>query len=201
MSGLNRKSEGDNIKVRVRDAYKRDAGRCRIRIDPDVIKELNLKTGDVIEVEHPVSGKKTAAILFPGKDQDKGINAVRIDSSLQRNINAHLDDFVKIRRIEVRMAERITFAAVKEAVIIRNSDQLVRKLENRIITKGDVLSFNAIGKRIDFVIIDYFPKADAVRIHLGTRIIISEKTYREIENELKKIDNAKELRNGCKTQL
>ncbi|KKN33433.1 hypothetical protein LCGC14_0803650, partial [marine sediment metagenome] len=74
-------------------------------------------------------------------------------------------------------------------------------LENRIITKGDVLSFNAIGKRIDFVIIDYFPKADAVRIHLGTRIIISEKTYREIENELKKIDNAKELRNGCKTQL
>ncbi|KKM78068.1 hypothetical protein LCGC14_1363720, partial [marine sediment metagenome] len=44
MSGLNRKSEGDNIKVRVRDAYKRDAGRCRIRIDPDVIKELNLKT-------------------------------------------------------------------------------------------------------------------------------------------------------------
>ncbi|KKK44519.1 MAG: VCP-like ATPase [Candidatus Lokiarchaeum sp. GC14_75] len=201
MSGLNRKSEGDNIKVRVRDAYKRDAGRCRIRIDPDVIKELNLKTGDVIEVEHPVSGKKTAPILYPGKDQDKGINAVRIDSSLQRNINAHLDDFVKIRRIEVRMAERITFAAVKEAVIIRNSDQLVRKLENRIITKGDVLSFNAIGKRIDFVIIDYFPKADAVRIHLGTRIIISEKTYREIENELKKIDNAKELRNGCKTQL
>jgi len=181
LSGLTRKVEGENIKVRVRNAYKRDAGRCRIRIDPDVIKELNLKTGDVIEVEHPVSGKKTAAILFPGKDQDKGINAVRIDSSLQRNINAHLDDFVKIRWMEVRMAERITFAAVKEAVIIRNSDQLVRKLENRIITKGDVLSFNAIGKIIDFVIVDYFPKADAVKIHLGTRIIISEKTFQEFE--------------------
>ncbi|HEC36796.1 hypothetical protein LCGC14_0519650 [marine sediment metagenome] len=79
------------------------------------------------------------------------------------------------------MAERITFVAVKEAVIIRNSDQLVRQLENRIITKGDVLSFNAIGKRIDFVIVDYFPKADAVRIHLGTRIIISEKIFQEFE--------------------
>jgi len=191
LRGITRKVDRDNIKVRVSDAYKGDAGRGRIRIDPDVIKELKLKTGDVIEIEHPVSGKKTASLLFPGKDQDKGKNAIRIDSSSQRNLKASLGDFVTIRRIEVRLAEKITFALVKEIVIIKNPGYLVQMIENRVITKGDILSFNAKGKRIDFVIVDYSPKADAVRVHLGTRIIISEKIYQEFENELKKTDMQK----------
>ncbi|KKK99483.1 hypothetical protein LCGC14_2632300, partial [marine sediment metagenome] len=134
----------------------------------------------VIEIVHPVVGKKTAALLFPGKDEDKGMNTVRIDSSLRRNLNASLDDIVEIRKIEARLAERITFAGVEESVIIRKSEQLVRMLENRVITKGDILSFNAMGRRIDFIVVDYSPKADAVRIHLDTKITISEKTHKEL---------------------
>jgi len=181
MSGITREFKGNEKKVRIKDAYKGDAGRGRIRIDPDVIKELKLKTGDVIEIVYPVAGKKTAALLFPGKDEDKGMNTVRIDSSLRRNINASLDDIVEIRKIEARLAERITFAGVEESVIIRKSEQLVRMLENRVITKGDILSFNAMGRRIDFIVVDYSPKADAVRIHLETKITISEKTHKELE--------------------
>ncbi len=180
MSGLTREYKGNGRKVRIKDAYKGDAGRGRVRIDPEVIRELNLKTGDVIEIVHPVVGKKTAALLFPGKDEDKGMNTVRIDSSLRRNLNASLDDIVEIRKIEARLAERITFAGVEESVIIRKSEQLVRMLENRVITKGDILSFNAMGRRIDFIVVDYSPKADAVRIHLDTKITISEKTHKEL---------------------
>ena len=100
MTGLTREYKGNGRKVRIKDAYKGDAGRGRVRIDPEVIRELNLKTGDVIEIVHPVVGKKTAALLFPGKDEDKGMNTVRIDSSLRRNLNASLDDIVEIRKIE-----------------------------------------------------------------------------------------------------
>jgi len=181
MSGITREYKGKDIKVRVKDAYKGDAGRGRIRIDPHLINELNLKTGDVIEISHPVVFKKTAALLYPGKLEDKGKNTIRIDSSLRRNIGAALDDIVGIRKIEASLAERITFAGLEESVIIRRSDQLVRMLENRVITKGDILSFNAMGRRIDFIVIDYSPKADAVRIHLETKIAISEKTHKELE--------------------
>ena len=181
MSGITREYNGKDTKVRVKDAYKGDAGRGRIRIDPHLINELNLKTGDVIEISHPVVLKKTAALLYPGKLEDKGKNTIRIDSSLRRNIGAALDDIVGIRKIEASLAERITFAGLEESVIIRRSDQLVRMLENRVITKGDILSFNAMGRRIDFIVIDYSPKADAVRIHLETKITISEKTHKELE--------------------
>ena len=181
MSGITREYKGNGRKVRIRDAYKGDAGRGRIRIDPLVIKEMNLKTGDVIEVIHSIADKKTAALLYPGKDEDKGSNAVRIDSSLRRNLNASLDDIVEIRKIDASLADRITFAGVEESVIIRDPNRLVRMLENRVITKGDILSFNAMGRRIDFIVVDYAPRADAVRIHLETKITISEKSHKELE--------------------
>jgi transitional endoplasmic reticulum ATPase len=181
MSRITREYKGNGRKVRIGDAYKGDAGRGRIRIDPDVIAEMNLKTGDVIEIDHPIAGKKTAALLYPGKDEDRGSNIIRIDSSLRRNLSASLDDIVEIQKIDASLADRITFAGVEESVILRRSEQLVRMLENRVITKGDILSFNAMGRRIDFIVVDFYPKAAAVRIHLDTKITISEKTHKELE--------------------
>ncbi len=69
---------------------------------------------------------------------------------------------------------------MKESIIIRKPEQLVRMLENRIITKDDLISFNAMGRRMDLKVIKFSPKADAIRIHLGTKISISEKKYKEI---------------------
>jgi len=181
MSEITREFKGNGRKVKIKDAYKIDAGRGRIRIDPDLIRELNLRTGDVVEILHPAAEKKTAALLYPGKEEDRGTNSIRIDSSLRRNLNASLDDIVEIRKIEASLAERITFAGLEESIILRTPQQITQILENRIVTKGDIISFNAMGRRIDFVVIEYHPKAEAVRIHLDTTITISEKTHKEFE--------------------
>ncbi|MFX0030492.1 MAG: hypothetical protein ACFE8B_14875 [Candidatus Hermodarchaeota archaeon] len=173
MSEITRKYKGNARKVRIWDAYKGDAGRGRIRIDPAVIREMNLKNGDVIEIANSNEGKKTAALLFPGKEEDRGSGSIRIDASLRRNLGASLDDMVEIGKIDARLANRITFAGLNESVIIRRSDQFVRMLENRVFTKGDILSFNAMGRKIDFIVVDYAPKAAAVRIHLDTKITVS----------------------------
>jgi len=175
-------------KVKIKDAYKGDAGRGRIRIDPNIIKEMNIKNGDVIEISYPSTGKKTAALLYPGNEEDKGTNAIRIDSSLRRNLDATLDDIVEIREIPTALAEKITFAGVEESVVLRRSEQLVKMLENRVITKGDIISFNAMGRRMDFIVIDFSPKASAVRIHLHTKITFSERTHKELlELESRKV--------------
>ncbi|MHA1296145.1 MAG: CDC48 family AAA ATPase, partial [Promethearchaeota archaeon] len=57
----------------------------------------------------------------------------------------------------------------------RDPQALARKLENRVITKGDSLSFYAMAHRIDLVVVDYTPKSEAVKINLGTKIIFTEK--------------------------
>jgi transitional endoplasmic reticulum ATPase len=180
MSGFTSGFEGKGNKLRVKDAFKEDAGRGILRIDPDLTNELNLKTGDVIEIAHPTTNLKTAALLWPGRTEDKETGIIRIDQSLRRNLGASLDDIVEIRKIEAALADKITFAGLKEAIILKNSQQLARKLENRVITKDDILSFYAYGRRIDLVVVDYSPKSDAVRIHLDTRIVFSEKSHREL---------------------
>ncbi|MFX1238293.1 MAG: CDC48 family AAA ATPase [Promethearchaeota archaeon] len=176
---------GSPYKARVKDALKEDAGRGRVRIDPELIEAMNLRNGDVIEIYHPIAKKTTAALLYPGKPEDINTKSIRIDQSLRRNLNASLDDIVEIRKIKASEATKITFAGLEETVIVRNTQQLARKLENRVITKGDILSFYAMGRRVDLIVVDYAPKTEAVRILADTKIYLSEKSHKEIK-ELEK---------------
>ena len=182
MSEMKEDFRDDKSKLKVKDAFKEDVGRGIVRIDPDIVEALQFKTGDVIEIAHPITQKRTAALLYPGKNEDRGSETIRIGPSLRRNINASLDDVVDIRKIEAALADRITFAGLKETIIPRKSQDLARLLENRVVTKEDILSFYAppANRRIDLVVIDYTPKADAVRIHLDTEILISDKTQQEL---------------------
>jgi transitional endoplasmic reticulum ATPase len=171
-------------KVRIKDAFKEDAGRGIIRIDPDIISRLKLKIGDVIEIIHPLQKKRTVALLSTGKEEDKGRGIIRIDPSLRRNLNASIDDLVEIKSIEVNLAESVTITGLDNSLIPRDSQALARKLEKRVITKGDNLSFYAMGHRIDFVVINFNPPSKAVKITLETKIIFTDKT--SIETILKK---------------
>ena len=180
MSGITRRYEGKGTKLRVKDAFKEDSGRGIVRIDPDTIQKLNLRTGDVLEVSHPRVNKRSAALLYPGKTEDRGTGIIRIDPSLRRNLGASLDDIVEIRKIEAALANKVTFAGLEESVVVRTPQQLARQLENRVLTKGDILSFYAMGRRVDLIVIDYSPQAEAVRIHLETKIILSEKSHKQI---------------------
>jgi len=48
MSKFTGSYSGPEKKLRVKDAFKEDAGKGRVRIDPSVVNELGLRNGDVI---------------------------------------------------------------------------------------------------------------------------------------------------------
>lgn len=169
----------NDIKLRIKDAFKEDAGRGIIRIDPMIIKKAELQSGDIIKIINPNNKKSTAALLSPGKEEDIDTNVIRIDPSLRRNINVSIDDYVEIQRIEASLADSLTFAGLEESYLLRGSQQLARKLENRVITRGDSLSFYAMGRRVDLVVVDYSPKVEAVKIHLDTKIKLTNKEYKD----------------------
>ncbi|MFX0047929.1 MAG: CDC48 family AAA ATPase [Candidatus Hermodarchaeota archaeon] len=179
MSGISSGVEGKDNKLRVKDAFKDDSGLGRVRIDPEVVKKLKFKTGDAIEIYHPISKAKTAALLFPGKLEDSGTGIIRIDPFLRRNIDANIDDYVEIRKIKTALAEKVIFASLTESIVFRPR-QLNSLLENRVVTKDDILSFYSYNKKYDMIVIDFQPRIDAVRIHLGTEIKLSEKTHKEL---------------------
>ena len=165
--------EKNNKKVRIKDAFKEDAGRGIIRIDPDLINTLNLKIGDAVLIMHPAANTKTVALLATGKEEDRYKKIIRLDPSLRRNLTAAVDDIVEIKRIEAEVAESVTFAGLNDSMIPRDPQALARKLENRVIIKGDNLSYYAMAHRIDLVVVDFTPKVDAIKINLNTKIIFS----------------------------
>jgi transitional endoplasmic reticulum ATPase len=187
MSGISSGFEGKDNRLRVKDAFKEDSGKGRIRIDPEVVKKLQIKTGDAIEIFHPISKSKTAALLFPGKSEDSGTGIIRLDPFLRRNIDVTIDDYVEVRKIRAALAEKVIFASLSESVVV-NPRQLNKLLENRVVTKNDILSFYALRKKYDMIVVDFQPRTDAVRIHLETEIKLSEKTHKElIEREKSRV--------------
>jgi len=188
MSGISSGIEGKNSRLRVKDAFKDDPGKGRIRIDPDVVKKLEFKTGDAIEISHPISKSKTAALLFPGKPEDSGTGTIRLGPFLRRNIDVTIDDYIEVRKIKAALAEKVVFASLSESFRI-NTKKLNTELENRVVTKDDILSFYAPGNKIyELIVVDFQPRTDAVRIHLKTEIKLSEKTHKElIEREKSRV--------------
>ena len=167
-------------RLKIIDAYKGDVGKGRIRIDSLIIKELNLKSGDTIEIINPLTNETTAAILYLKKRNVNEKSTIRIDALLRRNIGASLDDIVEIRKINANLADKITFAGLQESITIKKPYLFAEMIENRVITKGDILRISYGQYGIDIIVIDYTPKGDAVKIYSGTKTIFLEKSYKEL---------------------
>jgi len=190
--------------LRVEEAKSRDVGRGIARIDPTAAKEMGLVAGDIILIE---GRKNTACIYWPGYPEDSGRENIRIDGTTRRNAGVTIDDKVKVKKIEARSAEKITLAPTEDLRIVGAEGYLLQLLEGHVVTKGDSIELNIMGRRINLVVTGYSPPANAVVIKDSTQIKISEKpakeemkipriTYEDIgglENEIKMVREMIEL--------
>ncbi|MHA1618246.1 MAG: AAA family ATPase, partial [Promethearchaeota archaeon] len=161
--------------VRISDSKRRDAGRGFARIDPEIQERLNLQVGDGIEMENTVTGKKTAGLVMRGYPDDKGKGIIRIDGFLRQNLKASIDERVVIRKIVVVPAENIQFTPIDRKIGSYNSANLATILENRVVMKNDIVSFDTMGGSIHLVVKSFSPNARAVQINRGTEISIDSK--------------------------
>ncbi|VVB97435.1 VCP-like ATPase [uncultured archaeon] len=165
------------VTLKVGEAKSYDAGRGIARIDPEVAYELGLQTGDVIGIE---GTKKTAALIWPGYPEDRNSGLIRIDGTVRRNAGSSIDDRVHIHKIQTAPAEKILFAPTQPLKIQGGEAYLAHNLEGRVITRGDVVELNIMGRRVDLVVISIKPIIDSVIIRDGTQIEISEKPAKEM---------------------
>ncbi|MCJ2531801.1 MAG: CDC48 family AAA ATPase [Candidatus Thermoplasmatota archaeon] len=190
--------------LRVTEAKTKDVGRGIARLDPAVMKALDLTAGDIISIE---GKKRTAAVCWPGYPEDENRGRIRIDGNMRRNAGAGIDEKVGIRRINAKPATKVTLAPTEPLRITGGETYLARYLEGRVLTRGDYLEINIMGRRLDLVATALAPAADAVLIQRSTRVAISEKpapeelqiprvTYEDIgglREEVKKVREMIEL--------
>ena len=162
----------DSAVLRVAEARQKDVGRGIARIDPEVAHRLGLTSGDVVSIE---GKRRTVAISWPGYMEDLGTGVIRIDSYTRRNAGVGIDEKVTVKRTEAREAQSITFAPTEPLKIVGGEQYLAQILEGRVVTKGDTIPLNIMGRRIDLVVTSHTPAAQAVMLTDRTRVVLSEK--------------------------
>ena len=79
------------LKLRVAKAIPSDVGHGRARVPFD--NELNLKPGDIIEIE---GERSTAAIVWRCRPEDANLGVIRIDGIIRKNASVSLGDRVTV---------------------------------------------------------------------------------------------------------
>lgn len=165
------------VSLKISEAKSYDAGRGIARIDPEVARELGLQTGDVIGIE---GAKRTAALIWPGYPEDNNTGIIRVDGTVRRNAGVSIDDRVQVRRIQTAPAEKILFAPTQPLKIQGGESYLAHNLDGRVISRGDAVELNIMGRRVDLIVISIKPVSDSVIITDGTQIEISDKPAKEL---------------------
>jgi transitional endoplasmic reticulum ATPase len=163
--------------LKISEAKSYDAGRGIARIDPEVAREMGLQTGDVIGIE---GTKRTAALIWPGYPEDTNTGIIRVDGTVRRNAGVSIDDKVQVRRIQTAPAEKILFAPTQPLKIQGGESYLLHNLDGRVISRGDAVELNIMGRRVDLIVISIKPVSDSVIITDGTQIEISDRPAKEL---------------------
>lgn len=188
--------------LKVAETTPKFVGRGVALVDPKVMSELELTTGDVIEI---AGKKKSYALLWSSQPEDHGKGLIRIDGYIRNNIGVGIDDKVRIRKVSPRAAEQVIPAPTEELNIVGLEEYLPELLEGRVLSKGDEVPINIMGKKIGFVITSTVPP-DAVLVDADTKFVLgtaskSEKglvriSYEDIgglRNEVQKVREMIEL--------
>jgi transitional endoplasmic reticulum ATPase len=161
-----------SVTLRVAEARARDVGRGIARIDPAVMSQLGISTGDVIEI---TGKRKTVAICWPGYPEDYGKGIIRVDGYIRRNAGVGIDDKVTIKLATVKNAEKVVLAPTEPLRLVGAEDYIRQLLEGRAVTKGDYVPVGIMGRTIDFIVTSINPPVDAVIVGPETQIALSEK--------------------------
>ncbi len=119
------------------------------------------------------------AIVWPGYPEDTNRGVVRIDGSTRRNAGASIDDKVSVQKVSTKRATRLTLAPTEPLRIMGGDEYLSQVLEERAVTKGDVIEINIMGRKVELIILSYQPPAEAVIVDRESEIRLSEKPVKE----------------------
>ena len=165
--------------VKVTEARQQDIGRGIVRIDPVIAKELNIVTGDIVEISS--SKKKTVARSWHGYSEDENKSIIRLDGLTRKNADTLIDEMVKIRKVKAKDANAIYFSPIESLQMQGGGDYLRRMFENRPFIVGDFVEISIMGRKVNLVVTKHSPKSEVIVIRDTSQINISEEVSSEIK--------------------
>ncbi len=167
------------IKMKVAECRIKDVGKKKAIIDRISMEKLGVADGDILEI----AGKKiTAVSVFGFEDKTKKNSNIHIDGQTRQNAGISLNDYVLVKKIDPRPAERIVLSCNTTKNF---SDEFNLYLNNRFegypVTRGEQFTLNFLGTSLEFKVYSTTPR-ESVKINKFTKIAIRtgiEKLYHD----------------------
>ena len=139
------------ISLRVADARQRDVGHGKVRIVNDTMQKLGITAGDFVEIH----GKKmTVAVAWPAYAEDEGQEIVRMDGFIRRNASVALNEYVNVRKADVKEAEAIVFAPTDVRLSV--DEEFVNFVKRRFMDmpfiEGDMTLLSIFGSAVPLIV-------------------------------------------------
>ena len=138
------------IKLRVAEALQDDAYKGIARIDFEVMRNLDIKRGDVVLIK---GGRETVAIADKAYPADVGEGIIRIDGIIRKNARTGVSENVIVQKANIREAKKIVVAPTQRN--IRVQGDLKPGLLGRSVLKGDIVVLGGVQRRKDLMSDDF----------------------------------------------
>jgi transitional endoplasmic reticulum ATPase len=142
---------GKDTQLRVADARQRDVGHGKVRIDNETMQKLGITAGDFVEIQ----GKKmTVAVAWPAYAEDQGEEIVRMDGLIRRNAGVALNEYVALKKADVKDAQAIIFAPTDVRLSV--DEEFVSFVKRRFMdmpfVEGDMTLLSIFGSAVPLVV-------------------------------------------------
>ena len=143
--------------MRIGEAKQRDVGKKRARIGPEAMDYLKVTPGDIIDV---MGSRSSCAIVWPVDEDEKFPDIIRIDGQTRKNIGGSLNDIVKVKKVNIKIAKSVSLTPLNDTVTIDKefTDFVKNRLKGLPISHGDEISVMILGNSMDFKITKTSPK-------------------------------------------
>ncbi len=133
------------LKLKVAEAIQDDVNKGIVRIDSGYLSEVDIKAGDIVEIE---GERKTVAIADRSYPGDIGLNIIRMDGIIRKNAKTGIGEIVRIRKAIVKEAKKVVIAPARKGIVIRASPEVFKQgLLGRAVVRGDIVSLGGARRR------------------------------------------------------
>jgi len=173
------KTRRPEVQLRVAEAKQRDVGRGKVRIDPRIMRRLEVNPGDIVEIE---GKRKTAAIVWPAYPDDNDSTIIRMDGLIRKNAGVSIGERVTVRRAYAKSASLVKLAPSSFSITVDNAfvNFVKKRLYDYPITQGDTILIPVLGQAIPFTVVLTRPTGIVLVIE-ETNLVILEKPAEEIK--------------------
>src|SRR3989344_1600705 len=133
------------LNLKVAEAIQDDVNKGIVRIDSQLMTEISVRPGDIVEIQ---GERITAGIIDRAYPGDIGLNIIRMDGILRRNAKTGIGEIIKVRKADVKEAKKVVIAPARKGVHIRAPQEIFKQgLLGRAVVKGDIVSLGGSKRR------------------------------------------------------